>query len=211
MLLLTCIGAALGGAGLSACSTGTSGTGPGLDASTKDAAPDTGVDAGADAQADTGTPLDASDEGDAFEASTCNASNCGGACCGDRCVPRTCAGCSSGTLLCPFMLGVAGGVGGTCVSDCASCLAGGVKAGIACFSCAGRAPTGECAASPVSCPTAADAGACACDPGDAGSCPGTMQVCGPEGACLACGQPGTDGLPCGNGHGCHAAELTCNQ
>jgi hypothetical protein len=149
----------------------------------------------------------------------CNASNCNGACCGTHCVSKTCAGCNLGTLFCPFSTTVVNS-NGTCVSSCASCNTLGVNAGVACFSCASGPATGTCAATAAQCPAGLNTGACPCTSTDAGSCPGTTQVCvvpqpsdggdeGGVGTCLTCGQVGTQGLSCQSG-ACSQNSSACN-
>jgi hypothetical protein len=213
-LLFAGLTATLAGLAPIACSTGTNGQGPNPDASPADATSesiDGPSELDASTEADT-APVEAAVEAgdDGSDGAGCNSSNCGGACCGDLCVPRTCAGCSVGPLFCPFLAGVPG-VNGYCVSDCSSCNAGGVKADIACFTCQGGTTTEQCSTSASDCPTAVDAGACACATGDASDCPGKTQVCGSDMACLTCGQPGTASAKCANGHGCDEDAGMCNK
>ena len=84
---------------------------------------------------------------------------------------------------------------GTCVPDCAkSCP----SAPVACFACG---PGNVVAASECVAPSASAACVappfvrCACSGKSAAACPGAQNVCA-AGVCLACGDPGSDGLPC---------------
>jgi len=150
--------------------------------------------------------VDAS-EGGGDSGSTCNAVNCGGACCGDQCVSRTCQGCALGTLLCPYVPGNVG-ANGACVADCSQCDAGGVAQPSVCWACGQTTPAGSCTNDPNTCPAALDAGACACEGGDAGVCPGATQVCAGD-TCLTCGQASTDTLACKGGKDCTQFSAAC--
>ncbi len=213
---------------MAACGTGSGGTGQVADAaqdvneaSTADGAgegstAESGADAGVDARADASSdaPSDVLAEGDGNDGGAgCNVTNCGGACCGDKCV-SSCTGCAEGTSFCPFSTTVPNS-NGKCITACAACDSPGfADGGVTCFSCAGGTPPIMCEPTLAECATSASLGACSCASGDAGSCPGAMQVCSaPDAAapmtCLSCGQEGTDGLSCGNGKTCHQASSTC--
>ena len=143
-------------------------------------------------------------------AAPCSAANCGRACCGDKCVDRTCQGCASGSLFCPYSTTIPNS-NGECVASCFSCQALGADGGVACFSCASGATQGTCAASLDQCASDTAAGACACAP-DAGACPGATQVCVESdggGTCLSCGMLGTQGLTCSSGSTCAQGSAAC--
>lgn len=131
------------------------------------------VDAMQDAPADAGAPSDAA-KPDAACALTCNG----------RCA-TTCDTCDAGPSACP-----ATGACGTCDS-CPGY-------GVACYTCSGgEAGPPSCAAVGASC--GASATRCACAPGSPTQCPGGNQICSPQGACVSCGEDGSDGITCGNG------------
>jgi hypothetical protein len=145
------------------CSISSLGAGPPADAAADDATDGSGDDA-QDAGVESARP------------SACNASNCGGACCGDKCIARSCAGCNTGTTFCPFSFGPQQS-NGRCVASCSDCQQPGLNAPTTCYACAPVVPPVMCAPSPDHCPASLDAGACSCASGDAGECPGSMQVC----------------------------------
>jgi hypothetical protein len=169
--------AAWGALCLLACTSGVNGTGPIPDASSEDGP--VGADGGTDAMEESPPVPDSGGDEDA-PAVGCNASNCGGACCGNACVPRTCAGCAVGNVFCPFF--ALQGSNGTCVSDCSACQTSGAPENVTCYNCSRGAPAASCAAQSAQCPQDRDHGACLCggndgDGGEAGTCPGPMQVC----------------------------------
>lgn len=156
---------------------------------------------------------DAATEGGG-NAPKCTSANCPGACCGDQCiVDRSCAGCASGNLFCPYSTTVVS-PNGQCVSSCSTCTPEGVELSVACYSCGSAQPAGSCAGTANDCPVSLAAGACPCSSGDAGACPGPYQVCLGSGdagnpACLSCGQPLTQGQPCGDGLACNETKAAC--
>ena len=159
-------------------------------------------------------PAEAAVDGGGTDAAACTAANCGGACCGDRCIDRTCAGCSLGGLFCPYSTTVPNS-NGQCQSSCATCAPDGTGLRVACFSCtSSSSPAGTCAGSGNACPTTSMTGACPCSSADAGTCPGLTQVCASgagagNGACLTCGQLGTQGLACKGGPACDQINAAC--
>jgi hypothetical protein len=207
-------GATLGLFLLTNCSTDTSGTGPIPDASmgddvTADSPPDT-ADGGVDHTVD--SPADAAELG-TDSAAACNAQNCGGACCGDQCV-ADCDGCNAGAVFCPYAESI-GSQNGVCVASCTSCNINGATAAATCVLCSFGFTTVSCASSAGRCPPDFAAGACGCTPADAGACLTATQVCIPDdasaagGACLTCGELGTDLATCGNGAMCRADAGVC--
>lgn len=210
----------LGGFWVTACSVSTNG----VASETGDASPDASVvDSGAPdttmPEKDVGVPpmeatVDTGPQPDVGPPE-CNSSNCNGACCGTKCVSKSCAGCSEGTLFCPYSATVFNS-NGLCVSSCDQCGGTG-DAGITCFSCLNGARTGSCATRIENCPSSASAGACPCADGDAGACPSPSQVCigagidgGAPGLCVSCGLSGTQGLACANGGACDSTNAFCS-
>src|SRR5579859_1545826 len=217
-LLVIGLSGLLGGFWINGCSVDTNGAAPepsdaASEASIADGAGDaTGkdvVEPPADAPADTSAVDDAGDAGDG-NAETCTASNCAGACCGNHCISRSCQGCATGSLFCPYSTTVPDS-NGECVSSCSSCQALGAGGGVACFSCTSSGPQGTCAATVDQCPADIGTGACPCSLTDAGTCPGHGQVCAgtDSGVCVPCGSQGTQGLNCGGGATCSQATATC--
>jgi hypothetical protein len=194
---------------LTACGLPLDGDGPEPDA-TADTAEDTADAAdggGVESSNDGANDVSLGDAGAEAEASLCNSNNCGGACCGDTCIVRSCAGCGSGHLLCPFSPGVPGS-NGYCLGDCSQCGDGGAPQASVCWSCGAGSPSGTCTSDPATCAANADSGACQCPSGDAGECPGSTQVCVGL-ACLTCGQQSTDMKLCANGKGCMEPSGKC--
>jgi hypothetical protein len=214
----------LGGFWISACSVNTNGAAPeasdaapeaSIADSTADAPDKDVVEPTVDAPTETSAPGDAGDAGEA-SAETCTPSNCAGACCGNHCVSRSCQGCATGSLFCPYSTTVPNS-NGECVASCSSCSALGPGGGVSCFSCAGSSPIGSCVTTVDQCPSDPNGGACRCLSGDAGGCPGSTQVCVTFGAgedaataaCLNCGLAGTQGLRCKSGQSCDQAMAAC--
>jgi hypothetical protein len=209
----------LGGFWISACSVNTNGAAPAPnDAASEASVADSTADANerdvvveptVDAPTEATAPRDAGDAGDA-NAETCTPANCAGACCGNHCVSRDCQGCATGLLFCPYSTTVPNS-NGECVASCSSCLALSADGGVACFSCSSGGSQGTCAAAIDQCPTDLASGACPCSLPDAATCPGNAQVCAGTdgGACIPCGQPGTQGLSCRGGAACAEATATC--
>ena len=181
---------------VSGCSLDAEGTAGALDA-TADAvtadvridttAPDSGADVDVDA-----TPPDAADAADATETSVdCQA--LGQFFCGTKCV-TSCFGCAFGNTQCNSTR--------VCGPDCSACT--GLP--FACFNCNGGPTVGVCTG--TKCAGITD---CACAGGDAGSCPGSTQICtgGGNPACKTCGVGGTDNKQCANGKQCDEQSATC--
>jgi hypothetical protein len=205
---------------LAACSIGQSGEAP---------VSENGGDAG-DATVDTSTAdqfvRDAS-TGDGNLQSDARATNdaheagppCAGVICNGKCVAEAdCSSCPGSPLLCKAQR--------TCLSTCAQCADDqNSEFPIECFACDSNHvnPIGTCgSADPSAYCLSGDyfaAGGtkvyhCACD-GDAGSCPGTSQVCVPIGTaslCVTCGEPvpnGSAGVACKGGGACSPDTHTC--
>ncbi|MGH7272431.1 MAG: hypothetical protein ACREJ3_18535 [Polyangiaceae bacterium] len=184
------------------------------------------TDAAADVVQPEGDAGDGGSDGSTVDAAppSCTATNCNGVCCGTRCISsRSCASCSVGHAFCPFSITVFDS-NGECLPDCTACSPGGVNLNVSCFSCSGGgSPVESCATRPDLCPAIGSATACSCglaDAGsDAGACPGSAQVCAPNGgdggasSCATCGQTmngGTQGLLCGAGPArCGQTSATC--
>lgn len=187
---------------ISACSLDMAGTADTVDATpdviTADvhidtSVPDTG---GGDVQLDT-APVDSGDSGNLPDARDAEAGiDCmalGQFFCGTQCV-ATCFGCAFGNTQCNATR--------VCGTDCASC---GTDR-FACYNCMGGPVVGVCL--PTKCMGITD---CACAGGDAGSCPGTTQVCtGGTPVCKTCGVGGTDNKRCANGKDCDESAGICH-
>ena len=126
------------------------------------------------------------------------------ACTGDATSPSCAVSCGAGQFFCAAT--------GSCVARCKTdCLDASIEC-LACDSvgvvktaaCLDLASAGSCGASPLV--------HCACR--DAGDCPGPSQVC-TGGQCLACGEQGSNMLPCAGGKRCDTGgkgpdQLTCH-
>jgi hypothetical protein len=165
-----------------------------------DAAPSDDANAAADVAIDGGSGIDSGDD-DAGDAEP-DAPFCfGGVICNGVClVGQDCSNCSAGNLLC-FTTGTCG--------DCSSCPDGPIQ----CFECdvLGNNPYGSCGPNDPTryCLNGANDPTrvhCPCADGDAGACPGAMQVCTPGAFgsyCATCGEMGTENGDCNDGKKCH--------
>jgi hypothetical protein len=216
----------LGGGSIAACGLGTSGTAPIAGDASVDGGKDTGAldetvieaatdgtvpmeDAVTPIEATTDAPLETSVGDTGPDGPTCTAANCGGACCGNTCLPsRSCATCASGQSFCAYNSTVLNS-NGQCMASCSACTSGSA----ACFTCSGATGSGgTCVNSVDQCPKSVANGGCPCSMADAGTCPGSAQVCAAADAgnvCLSCGQPGTQGLACSGGSDCNQASSIC--
>lgn len=133
--------------------------------------------------------------------------------CNGECV-TTCDTCTDKALAC----------NGVCVASCQGCAAGAFICPRAkfrecvsgCLDCGQQTECGNCGTGRLTCealisrcPSGLEAGACSCGD-DAGACPGASHSC-VGGACLTCGQVGTDGQRCKNGKLCDVSSARCDK